>query len=185
MHSVNRLWDPFFGLVMGKFYPVQGRGTGRVGVPAAHCLVPLRVSPSNPSEMSLIKCGQDQHPYMATASSTAHGWPSTAQIWDFRLRPSDSRHFASHTPSPGCQKPLPQALTPARALDVVYDSTPRYTPFCCLDNSAVRSLPGSLFLQEALSGLPWRGSISLSPFCFSSAYSKLCMGLNYLLPEPN
>lgn len=118
--------------------------------------------------------------YMATASSTARGWPSIAQIWDFRLIPLDNRHFASHTPSTGCQKPLPQGL--ASALVEGHDFTSLYTPFCSLDNLTVRSLPGSPFLQEAMSGLPWLGSISPSPFCFSSAYSKLCKACGFKLP---
>lgn len=63
-----------------------------------------------------------------------------------------------------------------------HDSTFLHTLFFSLDNLAVRSLPGSPFLQEAMSELPWLGSISPSPFCFSSAYSKLCKACGCKLP---
>ena len=65
MDSVYRLWDPCFGLVVGKFCPVWGRGMGQ-SWGTRSSLVPLLCLPFNPSEMSLIKCGQDK---------CLHTWP--------------------------------------------------------------------------------------------------------------
>lgn len=130
--------------------------------------------------MSLIKCGQVSiHGHCLFHSSwlAFHSSNLRLQTQAFRQPPlyiSHCKSRLSETPSSGSRV----CMCSCRG---TWFHTP-YTPFCCLDNSAVRSLPESPVLQEALSGLPWLGSISPSPFCFFSAYSKLCKACGFKLP---
>ena len=85
----------------------RAEGWSRAGVPAAHCLVPLRVSPSNPSEMSLIKCGQvSVHGHCLFHSSwlAFHSSNLRLQTQAFRQSPlyiSHCKSRLSETPSSG------------------------------------------------------------------------------------
>lgn len=163
----------------------RAEGWGRVGVHAAHCLVPLRVSPSNPSEMSLIKCGQVSiHGHCLFHSSwlAFHSSNLRLQTQAFKQSPlyiSHCKSRLSETPSSG--------LASACALVVGHDSTSLILPsvawitqlsdlYLRVPSSRKHCLdcPGWVQYPQALSV-----SLLHIPNCV-----KL-VGLNYLFPEPN
>lgn len=89
----------------GKIYPVQGRGWQSWGtcssLPLSLSVFPLQIPP---------KCH-----LFSVGKTSVHTWPlplpqlmARFHSSNLRLqtRPSDSRHFASHTPSPAVRNPF-------------------------------------------------------------------------------